>query len=495
MRLASNAHQPKRLAMPSTKNPLLTHPFKRTLEVGFLPRYVDILILVVTAHLSELMCFTDELGATAPIHRVLLYFCCGVAFFTFPHTGIYASWRGRFMPSMLWRLATSWALVLLLGLVFGFAIHLIGGLSRLWLLYWFMSGIFCMALYRIAAYFAMGYFRTNGYNLKRVVIVGYGKTGQEMHERAVQLADYGYEVVAIHSNNDKPSEPSKPLAATVVRIEKLENIPGFIAEQNIQEVWITLPLSASQRLVDLQYLLRNALVDIRWVPDLLSLQLLSNRMINFLGLPTIDLNRPITHGMPGVLKHILDKMFATAVLTLLTPLFVAVALGIKLTSKGPIFFTQTRLGLNGKPFQVIKFRSMRIHDEHDAHGKVVQATQDDPRITKFGQFLRRTSIDELPQFINVLIGDMSVVGPRPHAMQHNQMYEELLDMYMARHRVKPGITGWAQIHGLRGETDTLDKMKKRVQFDLHYIQNWSLLMDLRILIWTTFNGWAGKNVY
>jgi putative colanic acid biosynthesis UDP-glucose lipid carrier transferase len=209
-------------------------------------------------------------------------------------------------------------------------------------------------------------------------------------------------------------------------------------------------------------------------------------------LPTVDLNRPISHGVRGILKHLLDKVFASLVLIMLSPLFLLVAFGIKYSSPGPVFFKQARLGLNGKQFMVYKFRSMKMHQEH---GKVAQATQGDVRITPFGQFLRRTSIDELPQFINVLIGDMSVVGPRPHAMQHNIMYEEMLDMYMARHRVKPGITGWAQIHGLRGETDTLDKMEKRVQFDLHYIQNWSLLMDFRILAWTTFNGWTGKNAY
>ncbi|HEV2609943.1 MAG TPA: sugar transferase, partial [Noviherbaspirillum sp.] len=153
---------------------------------------------------------------------------------------------------------------------------------------------------------------------------------------------------------------------------------------------------------------------------------------------------------------------------------------------------QPRLGLNGKKFNVYKFRSMKMHQEH---GVVKQATKDDPRITPIGAFLRRTSLDELPQFINVLLGDMSVVGPRPHALQHNEMYKDLLEMYMLRHRVKPGITGWAQIHGHRGETDTVDKMAKRVQFDLHYIQNWSLWMDIRIIIWTAFKGWTGKNAY
>jgi putative colanic acid biosynthesis UDP-glucose lipid carrier transferase len=157
-----------------------------------------------------------------------------------------------------------------------------------------------------------------------------------------------------------------------------------------------------------------------------------------------------------------------------------------------VLFRQPRLGLNGREFKVYKFRTMKVHQEQNT---VTQATKNDPRITPIGGFLRRTSLDELPQFINVLLGDMSVVGPRPHALQHNEMYKDLLETYMLRHRVKPGITGWAQIHGHRGETDTVDKMARRVEFDLHYIQHWSLWMDVRIIIWTAFKGWTGKNAY
>ena len=251
-------------------------------------------------------------------------------------------------------------------------------------------------------------------------------------------------------------------------------------------------MSESGKLNELQYLLRNALIDVRWIPDTLGLQMLSNRIVDFMGLPTVDLNRPITRGVRGIIKHISDKLIAAAALIALSPVFLFIAVGIKLSSPGPIFFKQARLGLNGKQFKVYKFRSMGVHQEH---GNVTQATKDDPRVTPFGQFLRRTSLDELPQFINVLIGDMSVVGPRPHALQHNEKYEQLLELYMARHRVKPGITGWAQIHGHRGETDTLDKMEKRVEFDLYYIQHWSLEMDMRILVWSAFNGWSSKNAY
>jgi putative colanic acid biosynthesis UDP-glucose lipid carrier transferase len=191
-------------------------------------------------------------------------------------------------------------------------------------------------------------------------------------------------------------------------------------------------------------------------------------------------------------KDLFDKIFSVVALIMLLPLFLVIAISIKLSSPGPVLFRQPRLGLNGKAFNVYKFRSMKLHQEH---GTVTQATQGDPRITPIGRFLRRTSLDELPQFINVLMGDMSVVGPRPHALQHNEMYMEKLEMYMLRHRVKPGITGWAQIHGYRGETDTVDKMAKRVQFDLHYIQNWSFSMDIKIIVWTAFKGWTGNNAY
>jgi putative colanic acid biosynthesis UDP-glucose lipid carrier transferase len=177
---------------------------------------------------------------------------------------------------------------------------------------------------------------------------------------------------------------------------------------------------------------------------------------------------------------------------LLAPLFITIAIAIKLSSPGPVFFTQPRLGLNGRRFDVLKFRSMKLHLEH---GKITQATKDDPRITPVGRFLRRTSLDELPQFFNVLLGDMSVVGPRPHALVHNDLYKNKLSRYMQRHRVKPGITGWAQINGYRGETDTDEKMARRIQFDLYYIQHWSFWMDLKIIVWTAFKGWTNKNAY
>jgi putative colanic acid biosynthesis UDP-glucose lipid carrier transferase len=296
-------------------------------------------------------------------------------------------------------------------------------------------------------------------------------------------------VKAVHADD---ADAGKLSGSSIDRIDDVRKIPDYVVANHIHEIWITLPLTASPQLQELRYLLRNTLVDIRWIPDVLALQMLSNKMSNFLGFPVVDLNQPISSGLNGIIKEVFDRVFAAVALVLLIPLFVVLSILIKLSSPGPVFFKQPRLGLNGKPFNCYKFRSMKIHQEHN---KVTQATKDDPRITPIGRFLRRTSLDELPQFFNVLLGDMSVVGPRPHAIQHNEMYKDLLEMYMLRHRVKPGITGWAQIHGHRGETDTVDKMAKRVQFDLDYIQNWSLWMDIRIIVWTAFKGWTGTNAY
>ncbi len=193
------------------------------------------------------------------------------------------------------------------------------------------------------------------------------------------------------------------------------------------------------------------------------------------------------------IKDVFDRLFALAVLVLLSPLLLSLALAIRATSPGPVLFRQLRLGLDGRPFHVYKFRSMRMHREAD--GQLTQATRGDPRITPLGHFMRRTSLDELPQFLNVLRGDMSVVGPRPHALVHNDIYRQRLAQYMLRHSVKPGITGWAQIHGLRGETDTDDKMARRLEHDLHYIRHWSFWLDIKIVCWTAIHGWTHRNAY
>jgi putative colanic acid biosynthesis UDP-glucose lipid carrier transferase len=198
------------------------------------------------------------------------------------------------------------------------------------------------------------------------------------------------------------------------------------------------------------------------------------------------------HGGDGFAKRIEDIILASIILALIAVPMAFIAIGVKLSSRGPIFFRQRRYGLNGEEIGVLKFRSMTVCEDGNT---VTQATKNDQRVTKFGAFLRRTSLDELPQFLNVLSGEMSIVGPRPHAVAHNEQYRALIQGYMRRHKVKPGITGWAQVNGWRGETDTLDKMEKRVQYDLEYINGWNLGLDLKIIAMTAWTVFRDKNVY
>jgi len=279
----------------------------------------------------------------------------------------------------------------------------------------------------------------------------------------------------------------------VRRLDKLNNISAFVRQHEIREVWLAMPMEAGQAVREVMFFLRHDLIDIRWIPDVLSVRLLGHRVEEFLGVPAIELNSLPAAGIRGMSKAIFDRAFSALVLLGLSPIMLVIAAWIKLDSRGPVFFTQPRLGVDGEVFRVYKFRSMTVHAEQ--HGVVTQATREDRRVTRIGAFLRKTSLDELPQFINVLRGEMSVVGPRPHALEHNEQYKDLVARYMMRHRVKPGITGWAQINGLRGQTETVHKMRDRIEFDMYYIQNWSFLMDLQIIARTAVSGWTGKNVY
>jgi putative colanic acid biosynthesis UDP-glucose lipid carrier transferase len=236
----------------------------------------------------------------------------------------------------------------------------------------------------------------------------------------------------------------------------------------------------------------DANIDIIWSPDFSGLTLLNHSMADLEGLPMIKLNEsPLTsYPTAALTKALFDRLIAGLALLLLSPLLIGTAIAVKLSSPGPVLFKQKRHGWNGTVIEVWKFRSMRIHDDK----QVKQATRSDPRITRVGAFIRRTSIDELPQLFNVLQGSMSLVGPRPHAIEHNDYYTDKINAYMARHRIKPGITGLAQISGCRGETDTLDKMQRRVELDLAYINHWSLWLDFKVLVKTPLTLF-GKDIY
>ncbi|GAE54073.1 hypothetical protein XPR_0708 [Xanthomonas arboricola pv. pruni MAFF 301420] len=269
----------------------------------------------------------------------------------------------------------------------------------------------------------------------------------------------------------------------------------YLKDNQVEQVWISLPLGERDHIKQLLQRLDRYPINVKLVPDLFDFGLLNQSGEQIGNVPVINLRQG---GVDRdnyfvVAKALQDKILAVIALMGLWPLMAAIAVGVKMSSPGPVFFRQRRHGLGGREFYMFKFRSMRVHDDHGT--TIQQATRNDTRITRFGAFLRRSSLDELPQIFNVLGGSMSIVGPRPHAAQHNTHYEKLINHYMQRHYVKPGITGWAQVNGFRGETPELRTMKKRIQYDLDYIRRWSLWLDIRIIVLTAVRVLGQKTAY
>lgn len=272
----------------------------------------------------------------------------------------------------------------------------------------------------------------------------------------------------------------------------LDHLPNYVRQHHVDLIYINLPMTSQPRILKLLDELRDTTASIYFVPDIFLFNLIQARMDTISGIPVLAVCETPFYGADGMLKRASDLILGAIILLLISPLMVAIAIAVKFSSPGPVIFAQRRYGLDGHEITVYKFRSMTVCEDGNS---IRQATQNDTRVTKLGAFLRSSSLDELPQFINVMQGRMSIVGPRPHAVAHNEMYRKLIDGYMIRHKVRPGITGLAQVNGQRGETDTLDKMQARIDYDHAYLRNWSLRLDLQIIIKTLFVVWKKQNAY
>jgi len=331
--------------------------------------------------------------------------------------------------------------------------------------------------------------RERGRNLRTFVIVGGGDLARRLHAQVDSHPWLGMRALGYF---DDPVEPRTEERLPIPRLGAIAHLERWVKANAPAFVYIALPMRAENQIREVIESLEDSTASVYLVPDIFTFQLLNARTEHIDGLPVIGLRETPFTGVEGWLKRAEDLVLAAIILTVISPLLVAIAFGVKLSSRGPVVFKQMRYGLDGRPFRVYKFRSMTVCEDGD---QVKQVRKTDARVTRFGSFLRRTSLDELPQFLNVLQGRMSIVGPRPHAVAHNEHYRRLIKGYMLRHKVRPGITGLAQVNGLRGETETLDKMEKRVEYDLDYIQTWSLQLDLKIIGQTIVNGFSGKNAY
>ena len=448
-------------------------------------RLSDLVILIgagVLAYRLRFSTFDIPIDYVRSLARSVLF-----ALIVLNASSLYRSWRGGSVSKEAFKLVTLWSMVFAAGIVYTVALQLADDFSRLWWLTWFGLTVLGTVISRYCLRRMADQMRSRGMDHRSAVIVGGGRDARRIARGFAAQPWTGIEIRGWFS-----TPASHKYLDDVPLLGALDRLADYVETHRIDQVWISLPMSAEAEIQDVLKRLAHSTADIKLVPDLFGLQLLNHSVEQVAGVPVISLRSSPLHGGARVAKAIEDRVLALLILLLIAPGMLAIAAGVKLTSRGPVFFRQKRHGLNGREFEVLKFRSMRVHAEH---GQVTQATRGDARITKFGAFLRRTSLDELPQFFNVLMGDMSVVGPRPHAIAHNHLYRDQVDEYMQRHRVKPGITGWAQVNGLRGETDTLDKMVRRVEYDLYYLQHWSLAFDLRIVFLTIFKGFVNRNAY
>jgi putative colanic acid biosynthesis UDP-glucose lipid carrier transferase len=389
----------------------------------------------------------------------------------------------------------AWSLAFFILIALGFLTKQAESYSRLLLGQLFLFGYLAQVLLHLAMRFLFKEVLKHSGELNNVIIVGGGRLAMYLDQRIESNEWLGQRVVGFVRLADGDLSPTEgPRAAfgrTAPCLGRLDQLIELITRHNVRTVYFAIPLNASEIVESLYFRLLDHHVAVHWVPDIFSLRLVNHAVTEIAGIPVLTLSETPLIGTRRLLKMAEDFLLSLVLLLLLAPVMLAIALAVKLDSPGPVFFRQARMGWGGKRFHIWKFRSMVVHDEQ---GQVTQARKDDPRVTRIGAFLRRTSLDELPQIFNVICGEMSLVGPRPHAVQHDLEYARHIVHYFARHNIKPGITGLAQIRGYRGETREIEQMMLRVESDIEYINNWSLWLDLSILVRTT-RALTGRNAY
>ncbi|WP_315985454.1 undecaprenyl-phosphate glucose phosphotransferase [Stenotrophomonas sp. Ste96] len=455
-------------------------------------RVGDLLLVPGAAALTHIVTY----GWLVPTHPQRVVFgavllCTLVCFGVAP---VYRDWRNRGLLADLWTLLLGWTGVFALFSMYAVLIDMADTVPASWLVGWYSLALVAMSATRVGIRFRLHWLRARGLDRQRVLLVGLRAPALKVHRLLRSRPEIGKEVIGYFAGPDDIALRREGADAPK-HLGDLDGLEAYLDAHRgqIEQIWVSLPLGGRARLKDVLRLLERYPVQVRLVPDITGLGALNPGVHQVGNVPMIGVRQGVVEPRFLIIKRVEDFLVAGIAVVLLSPLLGVLALGVKLSSPGPILFRQRRHGLDGKEFWMLKFRSMRVHAE--APDKLTQAIRNDPRVTRFGAFLRRSSLDELPQFFNVLGGSMSVVGPRPHAVQHNNQYERLIERYMHRHYVKPGITGWAQVHGLRGETPQLRQMKKRVQYDIDYIRRWSPLLDVRIIALTVLKVLGQRTAY
>lgn len=386
-------------------------------------------------------------------------------------------------------IVVSWATLSALLFLFGYASRYLWEFDARMLLHWWWASLASLLSAHFLLKAAAPTIRELQGPARCVVLAGINEQGIELARRLQKDTYSNVRIVGFFDDRARErlnNLDEYPLLGTI------PDLPAYVRTHRIDVIYLSLPMASQKRILSLLDDLRDTTSSIYFAPDTFVTDLIQGRVDSVGGMPVVAVCETPFTGMNWLIKRGSDIVLSALILLLISPIMLLIALLIKVTSPGPVIFRQRRYGLDGSEIIVYKFRSMKVMED----GEVIkQAQKDDPRLTVIGKFLRRTSLDELPQFFNVLQGRMSIVGPRPHAVAHNEMYRKMIKGYMLRHKVAPGITGWAQVNGYRGETDTLDKMKGRIDHDLDYLRNWSLRLDLYIIFRTVGVIFGSQNAH
>ncbi|MFM2275284.1 MAG: hypothetical protein RL211_1156 [Pseudomonadota bacterium] len=459
---ARRANQAKSLSVHNKPGPLGKDNLISAIEIGLEPG-----ALVLSLWLTAIF-FEGQLPASYLVLSVLVFAI------TFPGASR--------LHSSPWQLCTNvivnWLWTGTLLLLTGSVTHYLEEFSRSVLLVWLVTAPIAQIGSHLLLRAMAPYLVSLQGPAQKAIIVGMNEQGVALASR---VGETPYSRIEFYGFFDDRELNRLDASSDYRLLGGLVDLPEFVQEKNIQLIYLSLPMASQPRILQVLDGLKDTTASIFFVPDMFVTDLVQGHAGSVCGMPVISVCETPFRGSNGVAKRLSDIVLSALILVLISPLLVVIAALIKHGSPGPVIFRQRRYGLDGKEIIVYKFRSMTVTEDGNA---ITQAKKNDSRITPLGAFLRKTSLDELPQFINVLQGRMSIVGPRPHAVAHNEMYRKLIKGYMVRHKVKPGITGWAQVNGFRGETDTLDKMQGRIDFDLEYLRNWSLQLDLYIIFKT-----------
>jgi putative colanic acid biosysnthesis UDP-glucose lipid carrier transferase len=438
-------------------------------------------LIVVLVLLGCKLLYNEHLTRATGELAVLAFF---ISSYIFHRSSRETDLAGKPASSAWSRIVLQWACVAGILLFVAFAFKATEHFSRLVVITWFFAtpvALCATHALRLPIYRVL----MNGAYAPRYLIIGANRVGFELMRR---LPPPGFMGFFDFRSADRVAQAIGP--------EKLaghcKDVAAYARAHGITAIYIALPLSNVPRIGEMLRELQDTTASVYFVPDVFAFDLIQGRLFVINGMPVLSVCDTPFHGLDAVLKRATDIAYGLAALVVAAPVMALIAIAVKLSSPGPILFRQRRYGLNGEEITVYKFRSMRVCEDGPV---VAQATRRDPRVTPIGRILRRTSLDELPQIFNVLQGKMSVVGPRPHAVAHNELYRHLISGYMLRHKVRPGITGLAQVNGLRGETETVDKMRERVKYDLEYLSHWSPWLDIRIILKTLGVLWHDRNAY